>query len=94
MITKVGQKTIVTVDIVSYTYSISSLITSWCVCVCVCVRVCVYVCVCVRGKPILLFLNQACVNRTRAWFLIIASVRECLYGCACMCVSAPKALNN
>ena len=38
-----------------------------------------------------IFLNQAC-----AWFLSIASVRECLYACVCVfaCVSAPKAMNN
>ena len=37
------------------------------------------------------FLNQA-----RAWFLRIASVHKCLYACVfvCVCVSAPKAINN
>ena len=30
----------------------------------------------------------------RAWFLIIASVRECLYVYVCVCVSAPEAMNN
>ena len=33
-----------------------------------------------------------------AWFLRIASVRECLYACVfacvCVCVSAPEAMNN
>ena len=31
-----------------------------------------------------------------AWFLIIASVRECQYACVCVfvCVSAPEAINN
>ena len=30
----------------------------------------------------------------RAWFLRIASVRECLYARVCVCVSAPEAINN
>ena len=34
-------------------------------------------------------------NQARAWFLRIAStVRECLHVCACVCVSAPEAINN
>ena len=39
-----------------------------------------------------LFLNQARASRrpARAWFLSIVSVR--MY--ACVCVSAPKAINN
>ena len=44
------------------------------------------------------FLNQACAGHRPvcAWFLRIASVRECLYACVfvCVCVSAPEAINN
>ena len=34
------------------------------------------------------FLNQACAGHrpVRAWFLRIASVRECLYACVCVCL--------
>ena len=47
-------------------------------------------------------LNQVCASRRSAdaWFLRIASVRECLYACVCVfacvcvCVSAPEAINN
>ena len=36
------------------------------------------------------------LNQTRAWFLIITFVRECLYACvfARVCVFAPEAINN
>ena len=42
------------------------------------------------------FFNQgrAGYRPVHAWFLIIASVRECLYVYVCMCVSAPEAMNN
>ena len=42
----------------------------------------------------IMFFNQARAGLwlARAWFLIIASVCEFLY--ACVCVSAPKAINN
>ena len=29
---------------------------------------------------------MALLNQARAWFLVIASVRECLYVYACVCV--------
>ena len=43
-----------------------------------------------------IFLNQAHASHRLAltWFLRIASVRECLYACVFVCVSAPKAINN
>ena len=44
------------------------------------------------------FLNQARASRRPAcaWFLRIVSVHECLYACvfACVCLSAPEAMNN
>ena len=42
------------------------------------------------------FLNQARAGRrpVRAWFLRIASVRESMRVCVCVCVSAPEAINN
>ena len=43
-------------------------------------------------RSLSIFLNQA--RAGRAWFLRIASVRECLYVCVCACVSALKAINN
>ena len=41
-------------------------------------------------------LNQARTGHrpTRAWFLEIDPVRECLYVCLRVCVSAPEAINN
>ena len=45
-----------------------------------------------------IFKPGACRRLVRAWFLIIASVRECLYAClfacVCVCASAPEAINN
>ena len=46
------------------------------------------------------FLNQACagLRPTQAWFLRIASVRECQYACVFVCVyvcvSTPEAINS
>ena len=38
--------------------------------------------------------GRAFLNQARAWFLRIASVRERLYVCVCLRVSAPEAINN
>ena len=38
---------------------------------------------CARGE---LFKPGALASDQRAWFLRIASVRECLYTCVCVCV--------
>ena len=43
-----------------------------------------------------IYLDQARAGHkpVRALFLSIASVRERLYVCLCVCVSAPEAMNN
>ena len=34
------------------------------------------------------------LNQARTWFLKIVSVWTSVYVCVCLCVSAPKAINN